>query len=245
MGRTGQRKQDLRRPLGGSKRKWVSKGLSKGWVRKKMRTSPCCDLGKLVRNLVLLRVRTVMGAFWAAKHAHGYKYSMSLGSRPTVMPRAGDTMMNVKQSSPPGNSQFIGEFGPWCHLIKGHGVLRASVVEKASGWPKVLDVGRSLITYFQEYKEDDPSLIFRGQSHPNLYRVPSRNNICQGGFATLKSLKYIDRHSRYISCTKIRWSSMEGECSSPYQLPCPRELSLGSLFWISFEWEKGRESASD
>lgn len=107
-----------------------------------------------------------MGAFCAAEYAHVSKYSVSLGFRPNVVPRAGDTVVSVKQPSPSGNSQFIGEFGPRGHLMKGHGGFRASVAEKAHGWPQVLDVGRSLVTYLQWSKDDDPSLMFRGHASP-------------------------------------------------------------------------------
>lgn len=53
-----------------------------------------------------------MGAFCAAEYAHVFKYSVSLGFRPNAVPRAGDTVVSVKQPLPSGNSQFIGEFGP-------------------------------------------------------------------------------------------------------------------------------------
>lgn len=82
---------------------------------------------------------------------------MSLGFRHNVVPNNGDNNGECEGRLCPQGIQFIGEFGPWCHLIKGHSRLGTGVAKKVKKVSKILDVGSSLGKSFEKHEEASSS----------------------------------------------------------------------------------------
>lgn len=59
-----------------------------------------------------------------------------LGFRHSVVSNIEDNNGECEGYLCPQGILFIGEFGPWCHLIKGHSRLGAGVAEKVRGCQK-------------------------------------------------------------------------------------------------------------